>query len=62
MSDEWISSDLMMLAAEKDLVSCISCDAIIDSFASLGLLASGVYSIVSMKQLASLENLGGIEK
>ena len=26
------------------------------------MLISGVYSIVSMKQLASLENLGGIEK
>jgi hypothetical protein len=34
MSDEWMS-DLMVLAAEKDIVSCISCDAIIDSFASL---------------------------
>ena len=29
MSDEWIS-DLMVLAAEKDIVSCISRDAIID--------------------------------
>ena len=34
MSDEWMS-DLMVLAAAKDRVSCISCDAIIDSFASL---------------------------
>jgi len=34
MSDEWMS-DLMVLAAEKDILSCISCDAIIDSFASL---------------------------
>ena len=34
MSDEWMS-DLMVLAAEKDIVFCISCDAIIDSFASL---------------------------
>jgi hypothetical protein len=25
----------MVLAAEKDIISCISCDAIIDSFASL---------------------------
>jgi hypothetical protein len=33
-SDEWMS-DLMVLAGEKDIVSCISCDAIIDSFASL---------------------------
>lgn len=34
MSDEWMS-DLMVLAAEQDIVSCISCDAIIDCFASL---------------------------
>jgi hypothetical protein len=34
MSDEWMSG-LMVLAAEKDVVSCISSDAIIDSFASL---------------------------
>jgi hypothetical protein len=34
MSDEWMS-DLMVLAAEKDIVSCISCDAIIAFFASL---------------------------
>jgi hypothetical protein len=39
MSDEWMS-DLMVLAAEKAIVSCISCDAIIDCFASFGLLAT----------------------
>ena len=34
MSDEWIS-DPTVLAAEKDIVSCISHDAIVASFASL---------------------------
>ena len=33
MSDEWMS-DLIVLAAEKDIVSCISYDAVIDCFAS----------------------------
>jgi hypothetical protein len=34
MSDEWMNNP-MVLAAEKDIVSCISYDAIIDSFGSL---------------------------
>jgi hypothetical protein len=34
MSDEWMS-DLMVLASEKDIVSSITNDAVIDSFANL---------------------------